>query len=303
MHSFAPNAGRSAKSLPPRLPLRFSLARFLVFAVGVAACFAYTADYYGPAWTRWLAAACFLLPLVGLPFRANWRNSLLAACLAFVVYVVSTTIDAPLDRRCPNNLSQIGRALLHYHSHYGTFPPADSTDANGRPMHSWRVLILPYLGRQDLYDAYHFNEPWNGPNNRKLHNVVLTAFNCPSDSFRKTTQTSYLALVGPQTLFPHLGTRGLADITDGSANSILLIEVHSSGIHWMEPRDISPAQYTALVRAGSSTRWPRNHPESGFVAFADGHVRRILDSILASDLDALMTIAGGEPVYPDHITP
>ena len=35
-------------------------------------------------------------------------------------------------------------------------------------MHSWRVLLLPYLDRSDLYKAYDFTEPWDGPNNRKL---------------------------------------------------------------------------------------------------------------------------------------
>ena len=35
-------------------------------------------------------------------------------------------------------------------------------------MHSWRVLILPWLEQPQLFNAYNFAEPLNGPNNRKL---------------------------------------------------------------------------------------------------------------------------------------
>jgi len=37
-------------------------------------------------------------------------------------------------------------------------------------MHSWRVLILPYMGEeeQQLYSRYNLNEPWNSPENHKL---------------------------------------------------------------------------------------------------------------------------------------
>ena len=35
-------------------------------------------------------------------------------------------------------------------------------------MHSWRVLLLPYLDQLELYNAYRFDEPWDGPNNRLL---------------------------------------------------------------------------------------------------------------------------------------
>ena len=286
-------------------PPRFSLARFLVFAVGVAACFAYTTDDNGPTWVRWMAAACFLLPLLGLPFRSTWWNALVAACLAFVVYVVPTeyrraTAHTPSYRSwCANNLQQITRALQQYQLLHGEFPPAYVADANGKPMHSWRVFLLPYLERQDLFQAYRWDEPWDGPNNIKLHKVRIGIFNCPRDGKQRgTTLTSYLALVGPQTVFPHIGTRSLADITDGPDKTILLVEVHGFGIHWLEPRDISPAQYEALVRKASLKNFTRNHPGYGIVSYADGNVSMIPDTISPTDLQALMTIAGGEAVVP-----
>src|SRR5262245_29474808 len=44
-----------------------------------------------------------------------------------------------------NNVKQIGLALLNYREKYGTLPPAYIADEARRPMHSWRVLILPFL--------------------------------------------------------------------------------------------------------------------------------------------------------------
>jgi hypothetical protein len=62
----------------------------------------------------------------------------------------------------------LGRAIHNYYSANGCFPPAYIADKNRRPMHSWRVLLLPYLGENRLYGMYHFDEPWDGPSNRAL---------------------------------------------------------------------------------------------------------------------------------------
>jgi hypothetical protein len=39
------------------------------------------------------------------------------------------------------------------------FPPPHAVDANGQPLLSWRVLLLPYLDHQELYDEFRLNEP------------------------------------------------------------------------------------------------------------------------------------------------
>ena len=59
-------------------------------------------------------------------------------------------------------------AVANYHETFGSFPPAFVNGPDGTPWHSWRVLILPYLQQQKLYESYNFAEPWNGPNNRTL---------------------------------------------------------------------------------------------------------------------------------------
>src|SRR5688500_8670454 len=110
-----------------------------------------------------------------LPFAGGWKFSLarmllwVAACgCIFTIgraawIALSTAGDEARRSSCLGHCCQLGIALHSYHDEYGSFPPAYVADANGKPMHSWRVLILPFIEEQALYQRYRFNEPWNGP--------------------------------------------------------------------------------------------------------------------------------------------
>ena len=92
-------------------------------------------------------------------------------------------------------------AVANYHETYGCFPPAYVADRDGKPMHSWRVLILPFLEQQELYNAYNFAEPWNGPNNRKLAGRVGNIYLRSGLESDQIHTTSFVAVVGPQTMW------------------------------------------------------------------------------------------------------
>src|SRR4051794_35829717 len=68
-------------------------------------------------------------------------------------------------------------------------------------MHSWRVLILPFLEQSGVYNAYNFDEPWDGPNNAKLASQVGNIFRRP-EAAGDSAMTSFVAVVGPETVFP-----------------------------------------------------------------------------------------------------
>jgi hypothetical protein len=177
---------------------------------------------------------------------------------------------------CKNHLKQLALAMHNYHDKYGSFPPAYVADKNGRPMHSWRVLLLPFLELGPLYDQYRFDEPWNGPHNRLLAESAPSLFHCPFDTDAKT-DASYLVVVGPKTIFPGASSIKIADITDGTSNTILLVEAVDSGINWLEPRDMSYEE--ALRGINPKTGWGiSSHHEGGAqVALADGSVRLLPD--------------------------
>ncbi len=191
-----------------------------------------------------------------------WMLVLLSVLvLAFMLFLptVQSARENPNHMQCSNNLRQIAIALHNYHEANKCFPPAFIADKDGKPMHSWRVLILPYLGQRELYDQYDFNEPWNGPNNRKLLSARPSTYVCPSDEGARATgpaRTSYVAIVGANAAWYDDKPRSLDDAefrahastTNLLAETILLAET-ASAIDWTEPKDLS---LDALQRAGAS---------------------------------------------------
>lgn len=199
------------------------------------------------------------------------------------------------EMSCNNNLRNLLLALAQYESVYGTFPPAFIADDHGKPMHSWRVLLLPYLEQQDLYKLYRFDEPWNGPNNSALHQRRVRIYTCPSDNSPQF-DTSYVAVLGPTTAWPGETATKLGDLKDGPSNTILLVEVESSGIHWMEPRDLDLSSLNLAVNSPSGTSISSGHPIGAHVAYADGRVKFISNNTPSKTLRALLTRSGGETV-------
>ena len=63
--------------------------------------------------------------------------------------------------------AQIESMILAYHEHNGAFPPTKYQAKPDGPIHSWRVLLLPYVDMytKELYLKYDFSEPWNSTKN------------------------------------------------------------------------------------------------------------------------------------------
>src|SRR5262245_48274907 len=88
---------------------------------------------------------------------------------------------------CDSHLGQIAHALLVYREEHGALPPAFICDSNGRRMHSWRVLILPYLGWEDLFRRYDFSQPWDSPANARLQSEMPDYYRCVSTDTQSET--------------------------------------------------------------------------------------------------------------------
>jgi len=170
------------------------------------------------------------------------------ACCTFVIYISIVFVFAPLraaamNMSCKANLRAIGLALQSYHANYGCFPPAYTTDASGRPMHSWRALILPYAGEHALFKAYRLDEPWDGPNNSRLAGRMPAIYGCPAHSH--PGYSSYAVVVGPATAFPGPSCVSLSQIKDLRAS--LVVELDDGGIPWLEPRDLRVPAFKAMA--------------------------------------------------------
>jgi hypothetical protein len=201
--------------------------------------------------------------------------------------------------QCLSNLCQIQLALRNYHETYGAFPPAYIADATGRPMHSWRVLILPFLEQQSLYDRYDFLEPWNGPNNILLLNKMPRVFGCPTRSPGPTALTAFAAITGPGTIFPGAGSAKLADVTDGPANTLMIAEVANVDIPWTAPVDLDARTMSLKINDLRGPGISSKHPGGAHICLGQGY-QFLREGFSAETLRALITIDGGEGIKAEE---
>ena len=198
---------------------------------------------------------------------------------------------------CLNNIRQLSLAMQNYASANGHFPPAYIADENGKPIHSWRVLILPYIEQEAFYKQYSFDEPWDGPNNSKLHDVIVPGFQCPSVTRgEQGFNTSYMLLTGAGTAFDGDHEVSFKEVVDGVSNTLLIVEVANSKTHWMEPVDISLDEALARFTDETKVKDCCNHSGSINVSLMDASTWSIELPISQENLKALATIDGGEIV-------
>ncbi len=167
-------------------------------------------------------------------------------------------------------------------------------------MHSWRVLILPYLNEQDLYDEYRFDEPWDGPHNRQLADRIPVCLQCPSfarsqdhHGLETARFTSYVAVSGQGTAFN--GTRPVAykDLKDGWARTVFIVDVRNAAVPWTQPLDRTPAEILPDIRAARDLHLA-NHESGAHLALGDSTVRFVSAEIDTRTFRCLCTINDGE---------
>ena len=212
----------------------------------------------------------------------------------------SSAKGAARRAQCMNNVKQISLALRMYNYEHGCFPPAYLADENGRPMHSWRVLILPYIEEQTLYEQYNFDEPWDSPANQALAGRMPDVFRCPSDEVNDGTQTSYAVIVGPDTVFPGAEPIKMAQIRDGTSNTLLVVEASGSGINWLEPRDLDAEEVSLFgVNSGNAGGIQSSHAGCANAALCDGSVHTLSESIDPEILRRLIDANDGMVIDTD----
>jgi len=118
---------------------------------------------------------------------------------------VARVRDAQPLMSCRNNLHQLALAMHNYASTDDRLPPAMVRDKNGKPLCSWRVLLLPYLEEEALYKQFKLDEPWDSPNNIKLLNrmpKILSEPREPSDHADEQTLKALITRNGGEDVVP-----------------------------------------------------------------------------------------------------
>jgi prepilin-type processing-associated H-X9-DG protein len=220
--------------------------------------------------------------------------------VALLLPAVQAAREAARRASCQNNLKHIGLAMHNYNQKYGCFPPAFIPDRNGKPMHSWRVLILPFLDDDTLYREYRFDEPWDSPHNKALASRMPSVYCCPTEAEPGASQTSYAMLVGPHAISDGPTPRKMGDIKDGSSYTIMVAECANAGINWMEPRDLNTKEMTFHINHVTDDSQPSkseissSHSAAANVLFCDGSVHTLSATLDSKVLEGMTTIDGGE---------
>jgi type II secretory pathway pseudopilin PulG len=216
-------------------------------------------------------------------------GAIIAVLIAVLLPLSRGSRGAARRMQCTNNLKQIALALSNYEQEHKAFPPAYTTDANGRPLHSWRTLILPYLEQKSLYEKIDLSKPWNDPVNATASATKLAVFTCPEVSDAENT-TAYLAIVGPDGFLVPGRPRRLEEITDGPSMTLAVIEAgEEDAVPWMAPLDAGAA---TLMKLDAKSKL--HHAGGTSVSLADGRVQFLKVSTPAATRRALLTISGND---------
>ncbi len=174
-------------------------------------------------------------------------------------------------------------------------PPAALIGPDGKPWHSWRVMALPALSIFDvgLYFTYKWDEPWDGPNNRKLLSQMPKIYADPALGENKEFYTNYVAITGKGMAFPAQGTKysGADEPEDICKGGTLLSEVKKMGtpmigyvgfdrkIPWMKPEDVEVTDDLPRIgEKGSFGVLPWKTPEGMAAPFVGGNEGALLIS-------------------------
>jgi prepilin-type N-terminal cleavage/methylation domain-containing protein/prepilin-type processing-associated H-X9-DG protein len=277
--------------------------------------------------------------------------------IALLLPAVQKVREAANRLACSNNLKNLSLALHGFHDTNNKFPPgyAEGPFPEARitmPVtHGWAPFILPCIEQQPLLDLYRWDLQVYDPLNQPVAAKQLPIFQCPSVPEPDRVMTfAVLSRDRPGAcgdyapafyVDPVLVQRGwirqpadnrgvleinhmtrLSEITDGTANTILLVEDAGRPRQWRAGRS-GPDQtiaggpwcgvHTGITLRGASPDGATQpglcainctndhevysfHPGGANAVFADGSVHFLNASMSIRVLAALITRAGGEVV-------
>ncbi|HJT31687.1 MAG TPA: DUF1559 domain-containing protein [Pirellulales bacterium] len=212
--------------------------------------------------------------------------------VALLLPAVQAAREAARRNQSNNNLRQIGLGMQIYADINKKFP-ARAIFADGKPLLSWRVAILPMVEQKALYDQFHLDEPWDSEHNRKLIEQMPPVYANPNldASLTQAGKTNYLAPTGSGTMFDGEKQANFATIRDGTSNTVMVVEANADrAVIWTRPDDLEidaekPRDCLGELRPG------------GFLAvFADGHTSFLRNTLDATTLLNLFNPRDGQVV-------
>jgi len=212
--------------------------------------------------------------------------------MAAVLPAVQQVRGAAQRVESQNNLRQQVLAALNYESAHQDFPQGYTVDKQGNKLLSWRVYVLPFIEQNRLFQQFKLDEPWDSPNNKKLIEKMPKTFRSPASN-AKPGFTVYRGIGGKSGVLRGAdegGRVGFGNITDGSSNTIFLIETSDElAVPWTKPAGLNPDQFDRDKIFGSYSGGTN-------VARCDGSTLFMSDQIETISLRYMMKMNDGNIV-------
>jgi hypothetical protein len=277
---------------------------FALLAAGMAAFGAWgipVAAWVGVSWVCiagkskrvqdiWLSASFVSLVLSGLLIPASMESR-----------------RPSLRNSCMNNMKQIMLGLTDYEAAHGAFPPPYVTDAAGKPMHSWRVLILPYIEHGPLFNRYRMDEPWDGPNNRLLWDRMPDVYRCPGCEEcerleiapfgkRPANATNYFAIVGEDAGWSAKGLKTHQELAAGGKGTLLVMEHGGRTALTLDEAIAALSDSSVPGHPNPSDGWLSiNVTQAGRNGgLSNGHVKFLFNTLSVERARSALTIGGAD---------
>jgi hypothetical protein len=198
-------------------------------------------------------------------------------------------------RRSASHLEQIALACINYaDNNNSNLPPAAVCDKNGKPLLSWRVLILPYIGEEKLYKEFKLDEPWDSDHNKKLLAKMPKVYAIPGKTKPGETDTYYRVFVDNGAGFDMLMPRQFpADFPDGTSNTLMCVTA-AEAVPWTKADELlfDPAKDNGKLFGNVVNGRCQ-------VAMFDGSAHTLKKIPSRETINALITRAGGDVIGSD----
>ena len=193
------------------------------------------------------------------------------------------------DAASSNNLKMIALGFESFEEVHDFLPSVRTKLPNYQYPVSWRVAILPYIGEEDLYNRYRFDEPWYGENNEKLLKELPDVYRHRSQ-LQTAGLANYVVIAGKDTVTGDGDSKTKLKEVRDDKNSTILVAETLARIPWLSPGDVEFGPEKPTPELGGIN-------PSGFqVAMVDGSVQRIPSDTSDAALRAMFTKSGGETV-------
>ena len=200
---------------------------------------------------------------------------------------VSSARVAAQRANSQNNLRQLGLAIHMYHDTYNELPPAVVKDANGKPLYSGMVLLLPYLEQQGLFQQFDKSKAWDDPANIGISHQMVMTFTNPASTDTRIGHSDYMLVGGPNAMLSDTGKSSMMNVVDGTSNTIMAVEVGPGSTleSWAQP-----------IVWDASKPFSGPDPTTVNVLFGDGSVRALPKTTPVQTLRLITDRQDGMPV-------